>query len=166
MALPGDAASLRFHLDADTGACMIHDPHRRTLAAVVEVSHPAYVLLGADQQHGRVAGWGRALAALAQSGEVRRDPGSRVHRRRRRPQRSSTGTRPTGSERGTGPPTSTGGCWPRSSRGASTHRSTISLAVDLRRAGKAIRDAGGGLTGAAHILGQDMAGLEARLARR
>src|SRR3954470_6346689 len=43
MALPGDAAALRFHIDEVTGAAMIHDPHRRTLAAVVRVSHPAYV---------------------------------------------------------------------------------------------------------------------------
>ena len=29
LALPGDAASLRLHVEEDSGAAMIHDPHRR-----------------------------------------------------------------------------------------------------------------------------------------
>jgi len=45
MALPGDAAPLRFYNDPDTAACLLHDPHRQTLSAVLCVSHPAYVLL-------------------------------------------------------------------------------------------------------------------------
>jgi hypothetical protein len=68
MALPGDASALRFYTDPDSGACMIHDPHRHTLAAVLRVTHPAYVLLSPDQQHTRVAAWGRVLAGLAQAG--------------------------------------------------------------------------------------------------
>jgi hypothetical protein len=68
LALPGDAASLRFRLDATTGAVMIHDPHAHTLTAVAHVSHPAYVLLSADEQARRVHGWGRALASLAATG--------------------------------------------------------------------------------------------------
>jgi hypothetical protein len=45
LALPGDAAALRQYLDPETGAVMVHDPHRATLTAVVEVTHPSFVLL-------------------------------------------------------------------------------------------------------------------------
>ena len=65
MALPGDAAALRWLSDAATGAVMVHDPHEQTLTAVARVSHPAYVLLSPDDQSRRVQGWGRALAGLA-----------------------------------------------------------------------------------------------------
>ena len=45
LALPGDAAALRFHIDEATGTAMLHDPHAQTLTAVALVRHPAYVLL-------------------------------------------------------------------------------------------------------------------------
>ena len=32
MALPGDAAALRFYEDPQSAACMVHDPHRQTLS--------------------------------------------------------------------------------------------------------------------------------------
>jgi hypothetical protein len=68
LALPGDAAALRFHIDAATGAAMVHDPHRLTLTAVVRVSHPAYVLLSPDDQARRVGAWSRVIAGLAATG--------------------------------------------------------------------------------------------------
>jgi hypothetical protein len=42
LALPGDAARLRQWVDPETGAVMVHDPHRATLTAIVGVSHPAF----------------------------------------------------------------------------------------------------------------------------
>ena len=72
LALPGDAAALRWLSDAGTGAVMVHDPHEQTLTAVAHVSHPAYVLLSPDEQSRRVQGWGRALAGLAASGTCAR----------------------------------------------------------------------------------------------
>lgn len=62
LGLPGDAAAFREYLDPDTGAVMIHDPHHHRLIAVVEVTHPAFVLLDPGEQERRVAGWGRVLA--------------------------------------------------------------------------------------------------------
>jgi hypothetical protein len=50
LALPGDAAALRFYIEAEGGICVIHDPHRATLSAVLRVSHPAYALLSSDAQ--------------------------------------------------------------------------------------------------------------------
>jgi hypothetical protein len=161
MALPGDAASLRFYRDPLLGAAMIHDPHRNTLAAVVAVTHPAYVLLGPDDQRSRVAGWSRALAGLAASGTCSTvqvleatlpDPGHGV--------RSWYDDHATKD-----------GDWSdlqyrqliASSVGSSTHRTTITLAIDLRRAAKAVRHGGRGIEGAASVLRSDMAAFESSL---
>ncbi len=54
LALPGDMARLREHLDPDTGACMIHDPRQATLTVICEVTHPAFVLLDPGEQERRV----------------------------------------------------------------------------------------------------------------
>ena len=55
LALPGDAARLRQWLDPESGAVMIHDPHRSTLTAIVSVTHPAFILLDPIEQQRRVA---------------------------------------------------------------------------------------------------------------
>ena len=70
MALPGDAARLRFHNDTDSGACMIHDPRMGTLVAVAHVTHPAYLLLSPATQRARVTGWGGVIASLAATGSA------------------------------------------------------------------------------------------------
>jgi hypothetical protein len=162
MALPGVAASLRFHRDPVSGAAMIHDPHRGTLAVVVHVTHPAYVLLSPDDQRSRVAGWSRALADLAASGTCAGmqvlettlpDPGHGV-----RAWYASHGTHD--------------GSWPdrnytrlmdQQSVGSSTHRTTVTLVLDLCRAARAIRDGGRGLAGASAVLRAYMAAFETSL---
>jgi len=159
MALPGDASALRFFTDADSGACMIHDPHRQTLAAVIRVTHPAYILFAPDQQQARVAAWGRALAGLASTGTCASlqvlestiwDGGETV----------------TDWYADQGAPSN---AWAadeyrqllsQAGNRATTHRSTITLSLDMRRAARAIRDAGRGVRGAAQILGGDMHALE------
>jgi hypothetical protein len=158
LALGGDGAALRFHIDHLSGAALIHDPHRRTLTAVLSVSHPAFVLLDRDDRAQRVSRWGRVLAGLAQSGTLAAlqvteatvpDPGNGLvewfaaH----------------------GAP---GGGWAadqyaalldQARLGSSTHRTTVSIALDLRAAGRAGKAAGGGVGGAATVLRQDMASL-------
>lgn len=159
MALPGDAAALRFFTDPDSGACMIHDPHRQTLAAVMRVTHPAYILLAPEQQQARVAAWGRALAGLASSGTC---SGVQIL--------ESTicdgGEAVAGWYAEHGLPSNG---WAaeeyrqllsQSSSGVTTHRSTITLSLDMRRAARTIRDAGGGIRGAAQVLRGDMHALE------
>jgi hypothetical protein len=157
--LPGDAACLRFHYDRTSGACMIHDPHRQTLAAVLQVTHPAYVLLGADTQRARVTAWGRTLAGLATSGVC-----SCVQL-----------TEATIPDAGQGiadwycrHSASRGGWAAReyetllatNQAGATTHRSTITFTLDLKAAARQIKASGGGICGAAHVLRQEMAALE------
>ena len=162
MALPGDAAALRFHCDPLTGAVMVHDPHRRTLTAVVRLTHPAYVLLSPEDQMQRVGGWSRALAAFAASGTC---AGVQVM--------ESTLPDPGHGVRGWfamhGVP---GGSWASreyatllelAAPASSTHRTLIAVSLDMQRAAKAIRDAGRGITGAAQVLRGDMTGVESSL---
>ena len=78
MALPGDAAPLRFYNDPDTGACLIHDPHRQTLSAVLAVSHSAYVLLAPSDQVTSGVGLGARHRVARPDGHVLGDPGTGV----------------------------------------------------------------------------------------
>ena len=158
LALPGDAAALRLHHDRPSGAVMIHDPHRQTLTAIVAVAHPAFVLLDSDDRSQRVSRWGRLYASLAQTGTCaalqvleaavpdpatgqiewfeshgRPDAGWAVEQYR--------------------------ALLDHVRLGAGTHRTTISLALDLRAAGRAINAAGRGVQGAAEVLRGDMASL-------
>ncbi len=159
LGLPGDAASLRFYDDPATGACMIHDPRRQTIAAVLGVEHPAYVLLSPDEQAQRVSAWGRTLASLAQSGTCAAlqileatvpDPGTGI-----------AGWYETHGVRDGGwADTQYKTLLQASTAGSSTHRTTISVALDMKRAEKAISHAGRGVKGAAAVLSADMVGVE------
>lgn len=159
MALPGDAAALRFHVDAPSGACMVHDPHRHTLSAAMRVAHPAYILLSPDQQHSRIAAWGRVLAGLARSGNC-----ACVQVLESTVSDSGDATKAWFETH-----RCDDGGWAREqyeellsqiSVGATSHRSTITLTLDTRRAARAIRDCGRGVTGAAQVLRADMTALE------
>jgi hypothetical protein len=69
LALPGSASSLR--LVAADDVAYIHDPSAGTLTAALHVSHSAMVLLDADKQAERIAGWSRLLSGLAGSSSLR-----------------------------------------------------------------------------------------------
>ena len=158
LALHGDAARLRLYLDGQSGAAMIHDPHTETLSAVLAVSHPAYVMLDADERSRRVEAWGRVMAGLAQSGTVAcvqvleatvPDPGDGV----------ADWYRDHGRHDGGWAAGQYQTLLTQTSVGSSTHRTLVSVALDLKAAARAIKAAGGGLVGAAAILAQDLAGL-------
>lgn len=72
LALPGDAAPLRQYHDPVSGAVMVLDPHARTLTAMLEVTHPSFVLLDPAEQQRRVEGWGRVLASACRSSRIAR----------------------------------------------------------------------------------------------
>ena len=159
LALPGDAASLRFYVDAESGICMIHDPHRQTLTAVLHVTHPAYVLLGPGAQQARVNAWGRVLAGLAQSGTC-----SSVQVLEATIPDSGRGIgewyEAHGAHRGGWAEEQYAELLSANSTGASTHRTTISYSLDMRAAGGAIKASGGGFVGAAKVLWADLVALE------
>jgi hypothetical protein len=155
LALPGDAAALRVHVDAVSGAAMIHDPHRRTLTVTCLVTHPAFVLLGAADQARRVTGWGRTLASLARTGHL-----ATVQICEAAVPDSGTDLLDYWTSHGRHD-----GSWQSCTYGeflrvaapaSARHRTTISLTLDLRRAARAIHRSGRGLTGAAAVLRSDM----------
>jgi len=159
LALPGDAASLRFYQDPASGTCMVHDPYRATLSAVLRVSHPAYVLLGPDQQSARVHAYGRLLAALAPSGTCAGvqvtettipDSGRSLH----------AWYAEHGNPRSTWAAEQYAELLEATSAAATTHRSTITLSLDMKAAARQIKAAGGGMAGAARALRADMESLE------
>jgi len=159
LALPGDAASLRFHVPEAQPVCMIHDPWRNTLSAVLHVRHPAYVLLSPDEQAQRVSAWGRVQASLAQSEGCAGlqimeaaipDSGQGVRDWYERHASHRDGWAARQYEE----------LLSATSVGSSTHRSTITLSLDLRASASVIRASGGGLAGAAKVLGGDMEALE------
>jgi hypothetical protein len=163
LALPGDAAALRWLLDSTTGAVMVHDPHEQTLTAIAHVAHPAYVLLSPDDQSRRVQGWGRALAGLAASGTC-----ARVQILESAQPDSGRGISDWWNQHRS----PDAGPWvvqqydvlmKAQAPAACTHRTLIALSLDLKAAAKAIRDAGRGMSGAAAVLGQDLTAFESGL---
>ncbi|QAY68779.1 SCO6880 family protein [Xylanimonas protaetiae] len=155
LALPGDAARLREYLDPQTGAAYVHDPHAGTLTAVVQVTHPGFVLLDPTEQDRRVTAWGRALATACRTGRI-----ASVQILGRTLPDSGKSLADWWHTHGT-----RDGSWAaqiyeqlvdRAGPAGQRHASTISIAIDTRTASRAIRAAGGGLRGAAAVLRHEL----------
>jgi len=162
LALPGDAARLRQWVDPETGAVMVHDPHGATLTTIVGVSHPAFVLLDPAEQERRVVSWGRVLATACRSGRL-----ASVQVMERTLPDSGKGLADWWEQHGnrgeTWASTTYGELVDRAGPAGERHASTISIALDIKTAGRAIRAAGGGNRGAAAVLRQEMATMLAAL---
>ncbi len=163
LALPGDAAALRFLIDEASGTAMVHDPHAQTLTAAAVVRHPAYVLLSADEQARRVHGWSRALAHLASTGT-----GARVQILEISQPDAGHGIQGWWETHRVSPAASWEACqYEELMRtvvpAAATHRTVAALSLDMRKASAQIRQSGRGLRGAAAFLRQEMASFEAGL---
>jgi hypothetical protein len=162
LALPGDSARLRQWVDPETGAVMVHDPHRATLTAIVGVSHPAFILLDPSEQERRVVGWGRVLATACRSGRL-----ASLQVMERTLPDSGKGLAEWWSQQGRQDRGWTSSTYAelidRAGPASEQHASTISLALDMTAAGRAIRAAGEGNRGAAAVLRQEMATLIAAM---
>ncbi|MGO0577331.1 SCO6880 family protein [Ornithinimicrobium panacihumi] len=162
LALPGDMARLREYTDPETEAGMIHDPHAGTLTVVVEVTHPAFVLLDPGEQERRVTSWGRVLATVCRSGRV-----ATLQVLERTLPDSGTGLAEWWASHGTHDDswasTTYAELIDRAGPAGERHATTLSLALDMRAAARQIRTAGGGIRGAAAVLRQEMATLVAAL---
>lgn len=162
LALPGDVARLRQWLDPETGAVMVHDPHNATLTAVIGVSHPAFVLLDPAEQERRVVAWGRVLATACRSGRI-----ATLQVTERTLPDSGKGLAQWWDSHGNHDRTWTSTMYAelieRAGPAGERHTSTISISLDMKIAGRAIRAAGGGMRGAAAVLRQEMATLLAAL---
>jgi hypothetical protein len=162
LALPGDAACLRVHLDPISGAAMIHDPYADTLTAVARVRHPSFVLQAPGDQDRRVAGWGRALATACASGRI-----ARVQVLERTLPDSGTGVRAHWTAHATGTYS-----WAADQyrsllddAGPATelHQTSVAVSLDMSRARRAIRAEGGGVRGAAAVLRRELGTMTAAL---
>src|SRR5699024_3348109 len=163
LSLPGDMARLREHLDPETGAGMIHDPHHSTLTVVCEITHPAFVLLDPAEQHRRVTAWGRVLATVCRSGRI-----ATLQVLERTLPDSGTGLAEWWAAHGNPDDDS----WAattyqelidRAGPTGERHATTISLSLDMTAAARQIRTAGGGIRGAAAVLRQEMGTLTTAL---
>lgn len=160
LALPGDAACLRQVVDPETGAVLVHDPHAATLTAVLAVSHPSFALLDPGEQRRRVEAWGRVLAGACRSGRV-----ARLQVLERTVPDFGPDLAAWWAEHG-----HQDGSWAARTYGeliarasGERHLSTISLALDMRAASRAIRAAGGGMRGASAVMRQEMSTLTTAL---
>ncbi|MEW1889745.1 SCO6880 family protein [Streptomyces sp. NPDC085659] len=151
--LPGTAASLRVTTAPDGRYGAVHNPHTGTLTAVVKVSSRAYALLDPGTQQANVGGWGRALAALARTGQIARiqviertipDSGDALRRyweEHGRPDTPMAGAIYNELIQSAGP-------------AAAPHEAYVAVSLDTKAARRLINQAGGGLTGAFSVLAQ------------
>ena len=162
LALPGDAAALRQYLDPETGAVLVHDPHHQRLIAIAEITHRSFVLLDAAEQQRRVDGWGRVLSGACRTARL-----ARLQVLERTLPDSGSGLARWWAEHGIDD-----GSWvartyaeliARAGPAAERHVTTLSVALDLKAAARAIRIAGGGMSGAAAVLRQQMRSLTTAL---
>lgn len=162
LALPGDAAALREWHDPESGAAMIHDPHKHTLTAIVGVSHPAFVLLDPGEQDRRVSTWGRVLATMCRSGRV-----AQLQVLERTLPDGGSGLLEWWRSRGQDDGSWTSNVYreliERAGPAGERHATTISLALDMRLAARQIRTNGGGIKGASAVLRQEMTTLTTAL---
>jgi len=162
LSLPGDAARLRQWLAPESGAVMVHDPHQATLTAIVGVTHPAFILLDPIEQQRRVTSWGRVLATACRSGRI-----TCVQVMERTLPDSGKGLAEWwsqhGSQNGSWTSTTYGELIDRAGPAGERHSSTVSISLDMKAAGRAIRAAGGGNRGAAAVLRQEMSTMTAAL---
>lgn len=151
--LPGRAASLRVVTSPDGRLAAVHDPHAATLTAVVRVASRAYALLDPGTQHHNVAGWGRALAALARTGQV-----ARIQVLERTVPDSGDALRRYWQEHGR-PGTPLAGplyeeLIANAGPAAAPHEAYVAIALDMKATRRLISQAGGGLTGGFALLAQ------------
>src|SRR5690606_2001184 len=141
---------------------MIHDPAAGTLTVILEVTHPAFVLLDPSEQDRRVTAWGRVLATVCRSGRV-----ATLQVLERTLPDSGQGLAEWwathGVDDGSWAATTYAELIERAGPAGERHATTISLALDMRAAARQIRTAGGGLKGAANVLRQEMRTLTAAL---
>ncbi len=162
LSLPGDAARLRQWLDPESGAVMVHDPHAATLTAIIGVTHPAFILLDPLEQQRRVTSWGRVLATACRSGRI-----ASLQVMERTLPDSGKGLAEWWSQHGRHDDSWTSSTYGelinRAGPAGERHASTVSISLDMKAAGRAIRAAGGGNRGAAAVLRQEMSTMTAAL---
>jgi hypothetical protein len=152
---------------SDVGVGVLHDRTRRTFTAVLGASDPGFVLLGEEDKARRVSAWSEVLASLARDG-------SAVHRvqwiERVLPAAEmasavSVSVPAATNDAGYDTATASYQALVEAEAGASLrHEVLLGVTVHAGRAGRAVKSAGGGSTGACSVLLREVAALRRRLA--
>ena len=163
LALPGDGAALRHYAEPTLGAAMVHDPHARTLTAGLRVRHTAFMLADPGEQDRRARALGNALAGFCTGTPMI----SRVQTLERTLPESGVSAesywRSHGVDDGGWASESYRQLMDGSAPVSERHESLISLSLDMRAAARQIRDAGGGVPGAAAVLARQLTLFASRL---
>lgn len=153
LALPGRGGALRV-ITTGSGAAVIEDPHARTATAVLEVTASPFVLLDRATQSRRVGAFGGLLASACHAGRFARvqwlertvpDSGNALARwwDEAGDHRSIAARLYEKLIHDAGP-------------AAERHETFLALSLDVRRAARQIRQAGGGRTGLATVMDREM----------
>ena len=163
LALPGRAASLRQVVHEPTGAAMVHDPHERTLTAILRVVPGAWTLAEPEEQDRRAEAWGSTLASFC----TRNAGVTRLQVLERTLPESGVAAEAYwtrhGRDDGSWEAESYKDLLSRAAPASERHDALIAVVLDMSKADKKIRHAGGGVKGAADVLSQEMALLTSRL---
>jgi len=155
MDLPGILAPLRI-LEADTGnstMAVVHHRYDRTYTAVAKIKFPGIGLVDSARRDQRVAGWGTLLSGLCTEG----NPIIRVQALQRIVPESGAALRRWHNDRlaADAPEAAveiTSTLLATSTLSTSQREAYLAFVMDERRAGQAIKGAGGGPAGAAAVL--------------
>lgn len=165
LGLPGNRAAMKMHVDEATGAVMVHDPHKKTLAVTASVTSSSFLLDNADKKNGKGNGYGRLLSTLGAADGVKliqilvrstADAGVDVRRYWARHRVQA----------GTDDPVQASyrDLLREAASFTERHETTITVVVDLKKIKSAARSYGGGMNGVAAVMRQRMRTLESLLA--
>ena len=160
MDLPGILTPLRI-LEVPTTAgqpmAVVHHAQDRTYTAVAKIRYPGIGLAGSGRRDLRVAGWGALLSGLCAEGQ----PITRVQALQRLVPESGAALRRWHADHldPAAPPAAaavTSALLATSTLASSQREAYLAFTMDARRAGSAIRAAGGGPAGAAAVLARQL----------
>jgi hypothetical protein len=167
-ALPGPLAGLRIlsvPVDDDHAVAVVKDPGRGTYTAVAGVRGSTFALLETGDQQRRVATWGRLLAELARDGS----PVGSVQWVARAVPDSGDALARFWAEAGGHGSRAAAASYRQLIAGAAPvtqrHETYLAVGLDVRRARRAIRQAGGGDAGACTVLLRELTAIQDRLAQ-
>jgi len=167
-ALPGPLNALRIltvPVADDSHVAVVKDATRGTYTAVAAVRGSTFALLEADEQDRRVSAWGRLLAELAREGS----PVGRVQWVERTVPDSGDALARFWAEAGGHGSRAAAASYRQliATAGPATqrHETYLAVAIDARRARRAIRQAGCGDDGACAVLLRELAAIQDRLAQ-
>lgn len=160
---PLDALTILAVADNGRTIAVAADRRRATYTAVLAVRGRTFALLEASDKARRVSAWGAALASLAREGS----PITRVQWTERTLPDDGSALRRWFTAHATDPASPAAQSYAELIEGAGpvtqTHETYLAVQLDARRARRAIRQAGGGDTGAAEVLLRELRTLEGRL---